>query len=43
VVARRDAAPSKNFVAPNLQPGTYHLEVRDRPTAVRRRIRLLLE
>jgi hypothetical protein len=43
LVAAQDAAPSKKFVAANLQPGAYHLDVRDPPTAGHRRIRVVLE
>lgn len=43
VVAAQDAAPSKKFVASNLQVGAYHLEVREQPRATRRRIQLSFE
>jgi len=42
VVARQDAAPSKPFVATNMQSGAYRLDIRHRPAPVRR-IRLVLE
>ena len=43
LVAAQDASPAKTFVATNLLPGTYHLDVREQPRAERRRIRLSIE
>ena len=42
LVAARDAVRSERFVATNLDPGHYHLEIRERRAKVRYRIRLLL-